>query len=238
MIKIEIIPILSDNYTYFIQSDGMTAIVDPGDAAPVIDFCEQNNITLDYIINTHHHWDHTDGNEEIIQKYGCKVVAPKKEQSKIGQVDITLSDKDIFQFGDEEMLAIETPGHTQGHLCYWFAQSKILLSGDMIFAMGCGRPMEGNAKDLYKSCHRLEFIPDDALIYCGHEYTLTNATFAHSVMPENQDIADRLEQVKALREQDSITIPTVMGLERVTNPFLLAQSQEKFEELRDKRNSF
>lgn len=136
------------------------------------------------------------------------------------------------------MRAIETPGHTQGHLCLWFEESKILLSGDMVFAMGCGRPFEGSAKDLYESFQKLAFLPDDAQVYCGHEYTLTNARFANEIVPENAAIQQRLAQVKIARSQGEITIPTNMGIERQTNPFLLAQSLEEFESFRAKRNQF
>jgi len=236
--KIDILPILEDNYAYIIQSDDVTAIVDPGESAPIINYCTVHNLTPDFIINTHHHWDHTDGNEALIKEYNCQVIAPDAEQSKIGQVDITLKDGDDFTIGGATFTAIETAGHTQGHLCYFDAVNKTLLSGDMIFLMGCGRPMEGTAEDLFESVKKLNHLPDETKIYCGHEYTITNAKFALTVDPDNQDIQAALKNAEEKRKNKIPTVPTTMGIERKTNPFMRASNKEDFVNARNKRNNF
>jgi hydroxyacylglutathione hydrolase len=238
MLNVVMLPILEDNYTYIIQSGNKTAIIDPGDATPVIEHLEENNIVPDYIINTHHHWDHTDGNTKIGTKYDLQIIAPAKEKSKIGRVDIELSDGDVFEFGESCFTAIETPGHTQGHLCLSFEDDKVLFSGDMVFAMGCGRPFEGNAQDLFNSFKKLSHLPDETLIYCGHEYTQTNANFSLAIAPGDTAIQARMVEIKTLRAQGKPTIPTNMKLERETNLFMRAKTLEEFETLRNKRNNF
>lgn len=238
MLTVNMIPILNDNYAFIIQSGQHTAIIDPGEADPIIEYLESNNLKPDYIINTHHHADHVDGNQKIAQKYNAKIIAPKKEKEKIGPVDIELSDGEIFDFGDTQFKAIETPGHTQGHLCLSFDKDNILFAGDMVFAMGCGRPFEGTAKDLYESFGKLSHLSDDTIIYCGHEYTQTNANFSLSITPNDQALQERSNQVNELRENNKPTIPTTMKIERATNLFMRAKTLEEFEDLRERRNNF
>ena len=232
------IAILSDNYSFIVQSADKVAVIDPGDAAPLIEYLEQNNLTPDYIFNTHHHWDHTDGNKEIAQKYNAKIIAPRAEESKIGHIDIGLNDNEIFKFGDTYFKAIETKGHTQGHLCLWFEGENILFSGDMIFAMGCGRPFEGDAHDLYESFQKLSFLPDETVIYFGHEYTQTNGHFSLSIAPTDTAILSRMESINRLRRHNKPTIPTTMKIERETNLFMRAKNPAAFKTLRDNRNNF
>lgn len=235
MLDVTLLPILQDNYAYIIQSADKTAIIDPGEAAPIIDYLEKENLSPNFIINTHHHWDHTDGNKEISERYDLQIIAPAKEKSKIDHIDIELKDGDIFEFGDTSFKAIETSGHTQGHLCLSFEQDNVLFSGDMVFAMGCGRPFEGNAEDLFNSFQKLNHLSDETLIYCGHEYTQTNGNFSLSVEPNDKVIQSRVAEVKAT---GTPTIPTTMRLERETNLFMRAQNIEEFQDLRNKRNNY
>lgn len=237
-LDVTLIPILEDNYTYILKSDDQIAVLDPGESQPVIDYLEQHNLTPDYIFITHHHWDHTDGNHDIAQKYGAKIVAPAAEDSKIKNIDIALQDGTNFDFGDTSFQSIETKGHTQGHLCFWFDQDKVLFAGDMIFGMGCGRPIEGNAQDLYESCQKLSFLPDETTLYCGHEYTQTNGRFALSIKPDDAEILKRMNEVNKMRDNNIPTIPTSMKLERETNLFVRAKDLEEFQKLRDARNNF
>ncbi len=237
-LDVTLIPILKDNYAYILKSDNKIAILDPGAAQPIIQYFDENNITPHYIFNTHHHWDHTDGNDELAKKYNLKIVAPLSEQQKIGHIDIGLKDKSIFEFGDTSFQAIETKGHTQGHLCLWFENEKILFSGDMIFALGCGRPMEGDAEDLFKSFQKISFLPDETIIYCGHEYTQTNAEFSLSINPNDDAILNRMADIKEKRAKNIPTIPTTMQLERKTNLFMRAKDLKEFQSLRDARNKF
>jgi len=238
MLDVTLLPILQDNYAYIIKSANKIAIIDPGEAKPILKYLQKNNIKPDYIINTHHHLDHTDGNKEIAAQYDLKIIAPKKDKDKIGNVDIILSNGDIFEFGNTYFKAIETPGHTQGHLCLSFEEDRILFSGDMIFAMGCGRPMEGSVLDLFNSFKKFENLEDDTLVYCGHEYTQTNGNFSLSIAPDDIGISSRMKNINALRNDNKPTIPTTLGLERATNLFMRTKNPEEFKTLRDQRNNF
>lgn len=233
MLDITILPILEDNYCYIIQSNNLVGIIDPGEAKPVIAHLEKHNLKPDYIFNTHHHWDHVNGNKAIKQKYSAQIIAPKSESTKIKNSDIALSHDQTFTFGDEEIKIIKVAGHTMGHICFYFEKSKALFSGDALFSMGCGRLFEGNADDLFKGFEILRQLPDDTQIYCGHEYTETNGKFCLSVEPDNQDLIARYDEVIALRQANQPTIPTTLGLEKKTNLFLRAQTAEDLKILRD-----
>ncbi len=239
MIDITIIPIIEDNYAYFLQSsDGTTAILDPGEAAPIISLIEERNLTLDYILLTHHHWDHVNGIPALKQKYNPKVVAPEKQKDRIKGVDQTLSDGDLFQLGNEKARVIETSGHTIGEICYYFADSKALFTGDTLFSMGCGRLFEGSAKDMFHSFQKISTLPDDTLIYCGHEYTRGNAGFCLTQDKGNPHLQKRIEDVKDLRAQNKPTIPVTLELEKKTNVFMKAKSADEFSALRKLKDNF
>jgi len=239
-LHIHMIPVLSDNYAYcLIDSDcGKSAIVDPGDAAPVIAFCEDHGIHPDYILNTHHHGDHTGGNADIRKRYHSKVAAPAAEIHKIGHVDIPLRDGDTFMLGTTAAQIIATPGHTAGHVVFYFPEDSVLFSGDTLFAMGCGRLFEGDANDMWAGLQKLNNLPDETRVYCGHEYTQSNAASAISVMPDNHAILKRHADVTVTRQSGKPTIPTTLGLERLTNPFLMATDAGAFATLRRKKDSF
>lgn len=239
MITITLIPILKDNYAYLLESEnGQRAILDPGDAAPIIAFLEARGITaLDYIINTHHHWDHTDGNAAMLARYdGAQLVGPAAEEDKIGALDIKLKDGDLFTFGGEAIQVIETPGHTMGHICFYLPDTKALFAGDTIFSMGTGGLMEGTYEDMWTSLQKLMTLPDETAMYCGHEYTRAGAEFCLRVEPDNEDLHARIEEVIRLRARNKPTIPSSMGLEKKTNAYLRAGSLEKFTEIKDLSN--
>ncbi len=240
MISVQIIPILSDNYAFFIESsDGTTAIIDPGEADPILQFLDDHEKNLDFIINTHHHWDHVNGNPKIQKLTGAKLVAPAKEAQSIkGNIDTPLHDGDVFTLGADKANIIETPGHTTGGLCFHFEDSNIVFTGDTLFSMGCGRLFEGTAEDMFLSFQKLRALPDDTLVYCGHEYTKGNAGFCLSQDRDNADLKARIEDVKALRADNKPTIPTTIGLEIKTNIFMKAKSAEEFAALRQKKDKF
>ena len=239
MINVQMIPILQDNYTYLIRTEnGLTAIVDPGEAQPVIDVLEAQGLTLDYILNTHHHWDHTDGNAELKNKYDAKLVAPEKEAWAIKNIDIGLHDGDQFAFGDNTATIIETAGHTAGGICFYFEQSSIVFTGDTLFSLGCGRLFEGTAQDMFNSFKKLRALPDDTKVYCGHEYTRANAGFCLSQDRSNDSLKSRIAEIKDLRANNQPTLPTTIGLEKETNIFMQAKSAEEFAALREKKDSF
>jgi hydroxyacylglutathione hydrolase len=240
MIHVTIIPILKDNYVYLLKADnGETAVIDPGDAAPVLEAVAGQGInTLDYVINTHHHWDHTDGNAQVIAATKAKLVAPRAELGLIDGVDRPLSAGDKFIFGEEYVKIIETPGHTMGHMCLYFPKSKLLFTGDTLFLMGCGRLFEGTPAHMFDSFQKLKTLPDDVRVYCGHEYTLLGAKFGLRYAPENKDIQARFENIKKRRARKQPTVPALLGEEKATNLFMLAGSVEEFADLRAKRDGF
>lgn len=239
MIDVQILPILDDNYCYVIKSDcGAVAVLDPGVADPVIDFLEQHGLRPDYILNTHHHWDHVNGNPKLVKKYGAKIVAPKAEASKIKGAEVLLSDGDVFSLGQSEARIIETPGHTAGGICYYFEESGIVFTGDTLFVMGCGRLFEGSAEDMFQSFEKLKALPDETLVYCGHEYTQSNAEFCLAVDQDNQDLKTRAEDVSNMRADGEYTVPTTIGDEKATNLFMRTKNAEHFGQLRAQKDTF
>ena len=233
MIDVTIIPVLKDNYAYLIKSaDGKTAIIDPGEAAPVITELETQNLSLDYILNTHHHGDHIAGNAALIERYSAKLVGPEKEETRITGMDIMLNEGDEFSLGEENIKIIETPGHTTGHICFYFPQSQTVFTGDTLFLMSTGRLFEGSADTMWHSLEKLMVLPNNTKIYCGHEYTLSNGMFCLKIEPNNQDLQKRMEDVHSLRAQNKTTMPSTVGLEKKTNVFIRAGSAEKFAEIR------
>ncbi len=223
-LQVTLIPALSDNYIYLVRDDqtGTTAVVDPADAAPVTAALEARGWTLDLILNTHHHGDHTAGNAALKQRYGAMVWGPAAERARIGELDRPLAAGDRVTVGGDTALVFETPGHTAGHISLFFEQSHLLFSGDTLFALGCGRMFEGDAEQFWASLSRLRDLPDDTLVYCGHEYTQSNARFARSLDPANADLAARAERIDTQRAAGEPTIPFELGLDKRTNPFLRA----------------
>ena len=233
MIDVTIIPTLKDNYTYLLKSaDGRTAIIDPGEAGPVIEELERQKLSLDYILNTHHHADHIAGNGALIEKFDAKLVGPSKESIRIPSMDITLSEDDVFTLGGEDVQILETPGHTTGHICFYFPRSKMVFTGDALFLMSTGRLFEGTPEDLWITLQKLMALPDDTKIYCGHEYTLSNGEFCLGIEPDNQELQSRMKEVRKAREQNQSTMPSTVALEKKTNVFVRADSIERLAEIR------
>jgi hydroxyacylglutathione hydrolase len=224
-LSIEILPILSDNYVYLLRDParGTTGVVDPGDAAPVLARLEQADWKLDWILSTHHHQDHTGGNLELKRRTGCRIAGPAGEREAIPGIDVELREGDVFELGDEHGAVLETPGHTRGHISYWFEDSSALFCADTLFALGCGRVFEGTPPQMWASLEKLQALPPATRIYCGHEYTQSNARFALTVDPENPALRRRAAEVDRLRAAGQPTIPSTIGVERETNPFLRAR---------------
>ncbi|MBV6289347.1 hydroxyacylglutathione hydrolase [Pseudomonas aegrilactucae] len=223
MIQIDALPAFTDNYIWLLQDavNQRCAVVDPGDAAPVLDWLQRHpGWQLSDILVTHHHHDHVGGVEQLKNATGARVSGPANE--RIPARDLGLQDNDRIDVLGLTFEVLEVPGHTLGHIAYYCArpQLPILFSGDTLFAAGCGRLFEGTPQQMHTSLERLAALPAATLVYCTHEYTLSNLRFARAVEPDNVHIAQRFDDVSALRAQDHITLPSNLALEKLTNPFL------------------
>jgi hydroxyacylglutathione hydrolase len=221
-------PCLSDNYGVLVHDpdSGDTAAIDVPDAGTVQAALDEKGWKLTHVLVTHHHFDHTQGIEELKSASGCKVIGPQAEKAKIPTLDETVSDGDRFGFGGDMVDVISTPGHTLGMINFHFRESGVVFTGDTLFAMGCGRIFEGDAQMMWDSLCKLAGLPAETVVYCGHEYTLANAKFALTVDPGNDALQKRAEEVAALRAAGKPTLPTTIGAELATNPFLRAANSE------------
>ncbi len=233
ILEIHQIPVLNDNYLYLFKDSQTDAvgIVDPAEAEPVLEKLEELGWKLTHIINTHHHWDHTGANLELKEKTGCIVVGAKKDAARIPGIDIMLEEGDIFEFGSQTAQILETSGHTIGHITYWFEEADALFCGDTLFALGCGRLFEGSPAQMWDSLKKFLALPDDTKVYCAHEYTEANARFAITIEPKNTRLMARFDEIMAKRAKNIPTVPTTIGEERSTNPFLRPDSPDVLEEL-------
>lgn len=226
MIEVVLIPVLEDNYLFLLHCGDETAVVDPAIDDVVLDAIKARGWTLTHILNTHHHWDHTGANLSLKEKTGCTIIGPKAEQDKIPGLDKAVGCGDVISIGGSTAAVIDVPGHTKGHIAYHFASAKALFCGDALFAMGCGRLFEGTAIEMHASLQKLAALPDNTKVYCAHEYTLSNGIFALAVEPDNFALQKRMDNVRSLRDSGEPTIPTTIGVEKATNPFLRTDSHE------------
>ena len=236
---IEPVPVLNDNYVWLIHdpASGETAAVDPSVGPPVLDAAEARRWPITQVLNTHWHPDHTGGNQAIHAATGAPVTGPE-EVRRVYQPDRVVGEGDRIKLGSWQAEVWAIPAHTAGHIAYYFERASAVFVGDTFFAMGCGRLFEGTAAQMHANLQRLAALPEDVRVYCGHEYTLANARFAVTVEPENQDLADRLHRVEAMRERGEATLPTTIGEERATNPFMRARGVEELARLRKMKDSF
>lgn len=211
-----------DNFGVLVHDEinNLTAAIDAPDGEKIFGMLQHYGWSLDYIFITHHHNDHTAGIPFLKEKTTAHVIGPEKEGEKITGLDHMAKDKEIISFGAETIEVIETPGHTLGHICYYWPKTGIVFTGDTLFSLGCGRLFEGTPATMLKSLEKLRALPDETQIYCGHEYTLSNARFALSVDPENNALIRRAEEVETLTRADQMTLPSTIGQEKATNPFL------------------
>ena len=232
-LEIELIPAFTDNYLFLVydREDGVCGVVDPGDAAPVLARLEERGLTLTHILNTHHHPDHTGANLALAEKTGAKIVGPRAEAARIPGIELELGDGDTYGFGSHTAQIFDVPGHTAGHIAWWFEADKAVFVGDTLFALGCGRLFEGTPDQMWTSLSKLMALPDDTRVYCAHEYTQSNARFAVTVEPGNEALQKRVAEIDRMRAAGISTVPTTIGLERATNPFVRPDSENLQETL-------
>jgi hydroxyacylglutathione hydrolase len=225
--KIDRVDCLQDNYVWLLREPGgKVAVVDPSEAKPVAAALEQLGVKPDYILNTHHHWDHTGGNEELKRKYGLTIVGPKADKDRIPGIDVALGEGDTFDFGQLQMQVFDTPGHTRGHITLYFPQAESVFPGDTLFAMGCGRLFEGTHAQMWSSLSKIAALPPQTTVYCAHEYTQANAKWARAVNPNNEALKQRQQKVAELRSEGKATIPSTLDEELATNPFLRPKDKD------------
>lgn len=228
MLEIVQIPVLSDNYIYLAHDagSGATAAIDPALAEPVLGALSARGWKLTHILNTHHHIDHIGGNIELKQVTGCTIAGYGDDAARIPGIDVRLNDGDMFMLGDARTEVLFVPGHTRGHIAFWCADDRALFCGDTLFSMGCGRLFEGTPEQMYASLSRIAALPEDALVYCTHEYTESNGRFALTLEPGNAELQQRMAEVRGLRAGGKPTVPSMLGMEKRTNPFLRTESVE------------
>ena len=239
MLEINIIGAFSDNYIYLIrnESKNITSVVDPGESTPVIKFLKSKGWHLDEIVNTHHHHDHIGGNSKLLEIYKSKLIGPIYDKNRVSNIDVLVADNDLINVAGIKTKVIHTPGHTLDHVCFYMADEKCLFSGDTIFYLGCGRVFEGTMKQMWSSLLKLRSLPNDTLVYCGHEYTSSNARFAKHIDPNNQLLEEAIIEIKNKRKRGLPTIPFKLGKEKKINPFLRADDKKLIDDINLKTNN-
>ena len=219
--KIEIIPCLNDNYSYLIHDEisNTVAIVDPSEFIPCDTIISKNYKKLDFILNTHHHYDHVGGNEELKKKYNSKVLGFENDKNRIPQIDTVLKDNQEFKIGTLNFTTIFIPGHTKGHVAFYFKKERVVFTGDTLFSLGCGRVFEGTYKQMFQSLNKLKNLPGETKVYCGHEYTFKNLEFCLKFNPNNDFLKKKKNDIKLSLKNKKPTIPSTIADEIKGNIF-------------------
>lgn len=240
MLHVSILPVLKDNYIFIIHSDEhkRAIVVDPAISEPVLDFLQSHDLTLDAIINTHHHHDHVGGNNVLHEKTQCRVIGHGKDTARIPSLTDSVYDGEEIELLGHLFQVMSIDGHTIGHIAYYLPNMGWLFSGDTVFGMGCGRLFEGSYKQMFDALKKIKSLPKQTKIYCTHEYTLANGKFALSVEPHDEAIVTRVAQVSQMRSCGQITIPLTLSEELQTNLFLRAKTLESFADLRQLKDRF
>lgn len=253
-VEIRLVPCLSDNYAVILHEadTSTTVLIDAPEPAPIEQALGREGWKLTHMLITHKHADHVQGIAALKKKYGATVIGPRAEASEIPMIDTRVAEGDVVLAGNMKARVYDTPGHTAGHIVFWFEKEKLLFAGDTLFALGCGRCFEKPPAVLWQSILKIRDLPGDTRLYCGHEYTLSNARFSVTVDPKNVALKNRLAIIEKMRAEGKPTVPSTMQEERETNPFLRADNPQVaeavgmkgagagavFTELRERKNSF
>ena len=233
------IPCLTDNYAYIINDNisKIVGVVDPSEATPVIAFLKKKNLQLNYILNTHHHFDHIGGNLELKKMYNAKIVGFENDKKRIPGIDIALTDNECWKFGSFELKIIYIPGHTLGHICFYFENEKVAFTGDTLFSLGCGRIFEGTYEQMFSSLNKIKNLPKDTKIYCGHEYTEKNSEFCISLDSRNKKLISKINDIKLKRSNNLPTVPSSLKDEIECNIFFRCEDEHVKSSLMMKNNT-
>ena len=216
------VPCLSDNYAFLAHDDDskLTLLVDATEADPILAKLQEKQWSLSHVLLTHHHWDHVDGLPQLLEFHSPQIIGSAADLKRLPPLHLPVTENDKIQIGGNEGTVFDTPGHTIGHISVYFEASKLLFSADTLMALGCGRLFEGTAEQMWHSLQKLSKLPDDTLVCSGHEYTEKNADFAITIDPKNQELINRVQFTKEIRSKGLPTVPSRMGEEKKTNPFL------------------
>jgi len=238
--KIQIISCLQDNYSYLIidEENGTACVIDPSEADPIIEYLENNKIKLKFILNTHHHYDHVGGNQKLKEKYGARVIGYREDKERIPEIEILLNDQEIWIHKNFEAKIIHIPGHTLGHICFYFYKEESVFTGDTLFSLGCGRIFEGTFSQMFNSLMKLKELPENTKVYCGHEYTKKNSDFCLTHDANNKNLKTKVHRIDENLKNGLPTIPSTIKDELECNIFLRSNNVESFSKLRDLKDNF
>jgi hydroxyacylglutathione hydrolase len=238
--KIQIIPCLQDNYSYLIidEENNIACVIDPSEADPVIEYLENNKIRLKFILNTHHHYDHVGGNQKLKKKYGVNIVGYKGDKERIPGIDVLVNDQETWLYENFEAKIIHVPGHTLGHICFYFHKEESVFTGDTLFSLGCGRIFEGTYSQMFDSLTKLKELPQNTKIFCGHEYTKRNSNFCIAHDKNNENLKAKINDIEVKLKDGLPTIPSTIKDELECNIFLRSNNVETFSKLRDLKDNF
>ena len=238
--KIQIIPCLQDNYSYLIidEENNIACVIDPSEADPIIKCLENTQIKLKFILNTHHHYDHVGGNQKLKEKYGASVIGYKGDKERIPGIDVLVNDCEIWVHKNFKAKIIHIPGHTLGHICFYFYKDELVFTGDTLFSLGCGRIFEGTYDQMFNSLKKLKELPKNTKIYCGHEYTLQNSKFCLTHDENNENLKTKISDIEIKLKSGLSTIPSTIKDELECNIFLRSHDIKTFSKLRDLKDNF
>ena len=238
--RIQIIPCLQDNYSYLIidEKKNIACVIDPSEADPIIEYLENNNIKIKFILNTHHHYDHVGGNKKLKEKYKASVLGFKGDKERIPEIDILLNDQETWKYENFEAKIIHIPGHTLGHIGFYFYKEQSIFTGDTLFSLGCGKLFEGTCSQMFNSLMKLKVLPKDTKVFCGHEYTKQNSKFCIAHDKNNEKLKTKINDIELKLKNGFSTMPSTIEDELECNIFLRSNNVETFSKLRDLKDNF